>query len=366
MCSRSLLTHKFLTQNSLNRSVFHYLLSLSCLSHPVFTFLLLLIGRSWHVGLSGPLIFKQRGLYTEELLNTEAFTQRSFYTEPPLHTEAFTHRRVYHIHTEAFTQRSFYTEHLCTSTLLHRESFTNWRLYTKKRFCTPNPSHTEAFYTEKLLCAESFTQTRIYIEQPLHREAFTRRVVYTQMIAEDFAQSSFYTQTGLHREVFAHTEAVMHRRLCTQKLVHREELAQGSLYTLYLELFTHGNIYTEKLIHRTYLHLRALRRSAGTSMIIYDHLCTYSGYGRYVQWVCQVGTLGTHVPYLYVPYQCTIMYPCAIPCYSHILWRYSGNGAIATYSWNGYMGAWVRINGAHRTYRMPHVLHPCPYLTVAQ
>ena len=33
-----------------------HLLSLSCLSHPVFTFLLLLIGRSWHVGLSSPLI----------------------------------------------------------------------------------------------------------------------------------------------------------------------------------------------------------------------------------------------------------------------------------------------------------------------
>ena len=47
-----------LTQNSLTRSVFHHLLSLSCLSHPVFTFLLRLTGRSWHVGLSGPLIWR--------------------------------------------------------------------------------------------------------------------------------------------------------------------------------------------------------------------------------------------------------------------------------------------------------------------
>ena len=35
-----------LTQNSRTRSVFHHLLSLSCLSHPVFTFLLRLTGRS--------------------------------------------------------------------------------------------------------------------------------------------------------------------------------------------------------------------------------------------------------------------------------------------------------------------------------
>ena len=49
-------THNLLTQNSLTRSVFHHLLPLSCLYHPVFTFLLLLIG-SWHVGLFGPWIF---------------------------------------------------------------------------------------------------------------------------------------------------------------------------------------------------------------------------------------------------------------------------------------------------------------------
>ena len=54
--SINLLTHNLLTRNSLTRSVFRHLLSLSCLSHPIFTFLVLLIGRSWHVGLSGPLI----------------------------------------------------------------------------------------------------------------------------------------------------------------------------------------------------------------------------------------------------------------------------------------------------------------------
>ena len=43
MHSINLLTHNLLTRNSLTRSVFRHLLSLSCLSHPVFTFLLRLI-----------------------------------------------------------------------------------------------------------------------------------------------------------------------------------------------------------------------------------------------------------------------------------------------------------------------------------
>ena len=64
--THNLLTHNLLTTNSLTRnslvrtcftqSAFRHLLSLCCPSHPVFTFLLQLIGRSWHVGLSSPLI----------------------------------------------------------------------------------------------------------------------------------------------------------------------------------------------------------------------------------------------------------------------------------------------------------------------
>ena len=36
--------------------ILHHLFSISCFPHAIFTFLLLLVGRSWHVGLSGPLI----------------------------------------------------------------------------------------------------------------------------------------------------------------------------------------------------------------------------------------------------------------------------------------------------------------------
>ena len=79
-------------------------------SSPFFCILLLLIGRSWHVGLSGPLTthrsfnaqklwhrgaFTHRRVYTQKLLCTEALTHRGFYTEKSLHRRAFTHRSYY-------------------------------------------------------------------------------------------------------------------------------------------------------------------------------------------------------------------------------------------------------------------------------
>ena len=46
------------TGSLLHTPILHHLFSLSCISHAIFTFLLLLVGRSWHVGLSGPLIWQ--------------------------------------------------------------------------------------------------------------------------------------------------------------------------------------------------------------------------------------------------------------------------------------------------------------------
>ena len=58
----------------LHTPILHHLFSLSCLSHPVFTFLLLLIGRSWHVGLSGPLItLKPRPAIPEACFGSNAW-----------------------------------------------------------------------------------------------------------------------------------------------------------------------------------------------------------------------------------------------------------------------------------------------------
>ena len=53
LLSRTSLRHTFVARADPSPSLFSFL----CISHPIFTFLLLLIGRSWHVGLSGPLIF---------------------------------------------------------------------------------------------------------------------------------------------------------------------------------------------------------------------------------------------------------------------------------------------------------------------
>ena len=50
--SHTSLQHAFLAHHI---PIPYHLFSLSCLSHPIFTFLWILIGRSWHVGLSGPL-----------------------------------------------------------------------------------------------------------------------------------------------------------------------------------------------------------------------------------------------------------------------------------------------------------------------
>ena len=40
----------------LHTPILHHLFFISCFPHAIFTFLLLLVGRSWHVGLSGPFV----------------------------------------------------------------------------------------------------------------------------------------------------------------------------------------------------------------------------------------------------------------------------------------------------------------------
>ena len=59
-------TQLTLPHTTYSTPILHHLFSFSCFPHAIFTFLLLLVGRSWHVGLSGPLIstslgFQRRG-----------------------------------------------------------------------------------------------------------------------------------------------------------------------------------------------------------------------------------------------------------------------------------------------------------------
>ena len=97
-------------------------------------------------------VFAQRGFctHTQAPLHTESFTQRSLYTEELLQTDAFTHRSFY-------AQRSLYTEEL-----LHIDAFT--QAFTQR-----------SLYTAELLHTDAFTCKRFYMQKLLHTEAFTLR-----------------------------------------------------------------------------------------------------------------------------------------------------------------------------------------------
>ena len=52
--THNFVTYNFVTHSSFTQSVFHHLLYLCCLSPPIFL-VVFAFGRSWHVGLSGPI-----------------------------------------------------------------------------------------------------------------------------------------------------------------------------------------------------------------------------------------------------------------------------------------------------------------------
>ena len=86
---------------------------------------------------------------------------------------------------------------------------------------------TESFYTHRRVC----TQKR------LHREAFTKEILHTRA----FTHRRCCTQTLLHKEVFTQ-RALTHRRVYRQKLLHNEVFTQRA--------FTHGSFPTQKFLHR--------------------------------------------------------------------------------------------------------------------
>ena len=208
-----------------------------------------------------------RGLYTEQLLHTDAltqrcteqlwhtdaFTQRSFYTQTLLHIEALTHRNFYaqsqkFLHT-SFTQTSFYTEkplHCYTGHLFYTEAFTH-----TKALHTHTHLYTQSFYTQTLLRIEACSQSRVYTEQLLHTEAFTQR--------EAFAQSSLYNL--IHAETLnTQMPKLLHRQVFTQRHLHKSSSHRCSRYfytqkLLNTDAFTHRSIYPETLWHmHAYTH----------------------------------------------------------------------------------------------------------------
>ena len=207
----------FYTEKSLNRASF---IHRSISTHKSFTYtqsfytpLLRIEACSQSLQTEG---LTQRGLYTEQLLHTDAFTQRC--TEQLLHTEAFTHRsfcaqEFLHI---SFTQTSFYTKKP-----LHKASFIHRSIYT----------HTHT----------SFTHTPLHTEL-LHTDAFTHRKLVHRA---GFTQSSFYTPKLLHRE---RPLQAFHRSFYTEKLLRTGAFTHRRV--LHTEACTHGGFYAQKLSHR--------------------------------------------------------------------------------------------------------------------
>ena len=88
----------------------------------------------------------------------------------------------------------------------------------------------KSFYSQKLLCTgafnthRSFRHRRLYTEKLLHRAAFTHRNFYTQMF--------LHTGTGA----------------CTSRSFCREAFAPTSSFS-HIDTFTQRSFFTEKLLH---------------------------------------------------------------------------------------------------------------------
>ena len=100
--------------------------------------------------------------------------------------------------------------------LLHREVFTQWSFlhiegFTLRSFCTQT---SRSLYTQNSLHEEGltervFTHRRVCTQKLLHREAFTQRRFYTQ---KHLHTASFYTHRGFYTQ-----ELFTHRRFYTEK-----------------------------------------------------------------------------------------------------------------------------------------------------
>ena len=173
-------------------------------------------------------VFTQRAFYTQTRLHTEAFTQRSLHTEELLHTKAFTHRKLLHSHRGFYTEKSLHKGAFYTQKVLHRAVF------TPRSFCTQTSGSffTQNFLHEEGLTERVFTHRRVCTQKLLHRKAFTQRSFYTRKLLHTvkslhrrFTQRSFHTQKLLHKEVF--TQSCFY----IQKLLHTKAFTQRSLCT---------------------------------------------------------------------------------------------------------------------------------------
>ena len=104
------------------------------------------------------------------------------------------------------------------------------------------------------VCTEAVTHRRISTQTLLHANTLTHRHFYTQTLfhTEAFTHIRFYTQTLLHTDPFTHT------RFYTQTLLHTYAFTHGRFYTqtlLHTDAFTHRRFYTQTVLHTdTFTH----------------------------------------------------------------------------------------------------------------
>ena len=167
------------------------------------------------------MFFTRRSLYTEQLLHEASITEQF------LHTDACSNSGYYIVDTKALSnKRLLHTAIFFTQRGLYTEQFLDTKAFTHRGFRSEKLDRKRikhrSFYTQKLSLTGAFTQLlhgkknakrTPYTKQLLHTEAFTQRSLYTLefLHTETFTRRSQYTEQLWHNELL-HTEACMQER----------------------------------------------------------------------------------------------------------------------------------------------------------
>ena len=119
------------------------------------------------------------------------------------------------------------------------------------------------FFTRRRFCTEAVTHRRIYTQTLLHTEAFTHRRFYTQKL--------LHTEGFSHRhQTFLHTQAFTHRRLYTQTLgtfTQRRLLHTGAFTHTQTLLYPDACTHTHTFTHKRFCTQKLLYTEAFTQLL---------------------------------------------------------------------------------------------------
>ena len=148
-----------------------------------------------------------------------------------------------------FTHRRFYT-----GKLLRTEAFTHRNLHTRTKKTT---LHTE------LLHRTALPRRSRYAEQILQRAVFCIYAVHTEAFKQKTSHGAPLTQKNFQKEA---PLVLTHRSRSTEKLLHKEAVAQRSCYALtplHTAAFTQRSCYTEQPLHTDVLHTEVFTSHRG-------------------------------------------------------------------------------------------------------